>query len=277
MVNSSCLYNGLAFYINAHPDDWMLFKGNSYDDIIAQNSKIIIMTTTAGNAGYGYQYWMARELGQVNAIKTILKTNDVIQEQVNINTHIVQKYTIKNVRIYNFRLKEWAPENLRFNVSYNTAESVPQTYLNWDDFKKTINSVITIETDFSCIPHPWIAISHYDAMVNQGDHSDHHFTALAVKELNLINYNYELLLTYHMRNLPENFNDPLLIGKKNLIFSSYLQGKSQLHSDNDWLLNDYKEWNDFGKRYYPTQLGLVPCQLPTCSISATSLTTLGVP
>ena len=57
-------FEKISFYVVAHADDWQLFMHpNVHADFIAPQCKVVFIITTAGDAGKGERYWLAREEG----------------------------------------------------------------------------------------------------------------------------------------------------------------------------------------------------------------------
>src|SRR6266567_8097400 len=64
-----------SFYFVAHADDWQLFMDPEVGrDIADKECKVVIVHTTAGDAGLGESYWKARESA---AIESLLFRNSV--------------------------------------------------------------------------------------------------------------------------------------------------------------------------------------------------------
>lgn len=237
----------VAFYVQAHADDWQLFMSKNIEEEI-QFARIVIITLTAGDAGHGslqygkgkIPYYLAREKGAVYSSKftgDIMATevDDIPQcKMITINGHPIARYVYKN-KVVNYFLRipdglsgEGVPETgnqslakLK-NGSLKTIAAVDNStlYKGWNDLLLTLKSIIIAEKGND--EQVWINTHSSDLKFNEGDHSDHYATANAVHDAvnDLPWAGVVSWMGYRCRKLPPNLEPQELINASS-IFSAY--------------------------------------------------------
>jgi hypothetical protein len=189
----------LAVYVVAHPDDWQLFMSNdAYTDIQDENTKVVFILTTSGDASRytklkpDMNYTQGRERGVLNAIrfcgdiKTTLDSSCHTKHQI-INSKSILHYPYKNLKTYLLRLPDGCfstglnGESLEYlykqNISSISAIDSSATYNNWEEVVGIIRNIVKNEssnTEEIILHTPDI-----DESYNPNDHPDHRYTGLA--------------------------------------------------------------------------------------------------
>src|ERR671927_250369 len=78
-INAKPLFDvasGVAveFYVHAAAEDWQIFMGDKTVASLRAGTKVVIVHTTAGDAGKAAPYWQAREAGGVGSVYAVLGT-----------------------------------------------------------------------------------------------------------------------------------------------------------------------------------------------------------
>ncbi len=192
----------ISFYIVAHADDWQLFmQPNAYNDLVAANSKVIFIITTAGDAGAGEKYWRAREEGCKSSVRFCLAplanfaetsgTND-------LNTHTIHYWLANNASCYFLRLPDGNLDANGFSslgyqslhkfceglISTITAADNSTTYNSWQDFCSTLQSIILHESEGKS--NILVNYLNPDAGKNPNDHPDHIATGQAIQAMTIL-------------------------------------------------------------------------------------------
>ena len=190
-----------SFYIVAHADDWQLFMNpNAYLDLINEENKVVIIITTAGDAGLGLEYWSAREEGCKSSVRFCLAPYYPIREKEGmreINNHIISCWEANNVNCYFLRLPDGGLDGQGFEnnchqslrrlrsseiLSINTLDH-STLYRNWEDFYCTLNEIIVYESEG--ISNTWINYLNPELKNNLHDHPDHTATGNAVQAMDI--------------------------------------------------------------------------------------------
>lgn len=242
-----CGQDQVAFYVQAHADDWQLFMSKNIEEEV-KFARIVIITMTAGDAGHGslpygkgkIPYYLAREKGAVYSSKFVgdimaTEVDDIPQCKLSsINGHQIACYTYKN-RIVNYFLRlpdglsgEGVPETGHQSLTklknggLKTIAAVDNStlYKGWDDLLQTLKSIIIMERNND--EQVWINTHSSDLKFNYGDHADHYATARAVQEsveelpwAGIVSW-----MGYRCRKLPPNLKPQDLINASS-IFSAY--------------------------------------------------------
>jgi len=193
----------VSYYFAAHQDDWQLFMGShARADISTSNSKVVFVTLTAGDSGWGDSgysvtpYYRARENGSVKSAQFIANIgHGYVQLNKStriVNGHKILVYTYRNAVCYFLRLpggnqdgsgfagvdSSASLEKLRTGaITHITAVEHSTTYTSWNDFTNTLNAIIKFERGADT--QVWINIPSTDRNYNPGDHSDHYNTGYA--------------------------------------------------------------------------------------------------
>jgi hypothetical protein len=93
----------VVFYIGAHQDDWQLFMSpQAYTDLTAEESTVIFIYLTAGDAGADPSWRRGRSAGALSSTQfaTRQRIAPITPEQVTVPGHPLACYTIANTRSY---------------------------------------------------------------------------------------------------------------------------------------------------------------------------------
>jgi hypothetical protein len=197
MTNES--WAKIAFYIVAHADDFQIFMyPNIYNDLVTCNIKVVILVTTAGDAGFDEMYWASREEGCKSSVRFCLAPLKSLQESV-VNkrfiTHNITKWTTNNTSFYFLRLPDGNLDGSGFlrhsnqslsklrdgKISSIAAVDNSETYNSWSDFYSTLQTIIQYESGENqdvCINY-----LNPDTLENPSDHADHISTGQAVQDM----------------------------------------------------------------------------------------------
>ena len=202
-------FNKISFYVVAHADDWQLFmQPNVYRDVVAHGCKVVLIITTAGDAGMGDNYWPAREEGSKSSVRFCLASLSVFSEydgDKKFNNHCIHYWSAHNTTSYFLRLPDGNLDAngfptcnfqslLKFKLGQiNAINAIDNstTYPSWADLVTTIESIIDVESED--IPNRWIHYQNPDTTVNPNDHPDHIMTGRAIQSMTIITSLYQLL------------------------------------------------------------------------------------
>ncbi|KAF0700787.1 Aste57867_8740 [Aphanomyces stellatus] len=186
----------VAFYTTAHQDDHELFMSNNYHAGIADpNTKVVFVYTTAGDAGFGQKWRLARQLGTVAAstvwVDHIGRYNSkALQNVVQVADHRITRVSVGNVAHYFLCMREdngvdEAGVN-QFGLSelLNDKNAVPpmdqptEVYVNRAAFRRVVQAIFELEANG--VANVEI---HAQAQENVGDHALHIATGKLVEEI----------------------------------------------------------------------------------------------
>jgi LmbE family N-acetylglucosaminyl deacetylase len=194
-------FTKISFYIVAHADDWQLFmQPHAYNDLVAPQSKVVFIVTTAGDAGGNKSYWEAREEGMKSSIRFCLAPFNLteLSGTREINTHAINFSTINNVTNYFLRLPDGGLDSNGFLAQgYQSLSKLKSgqhgiisavdklaTYCNWSDFCATLQSIIVSES--RGITSVSINYLNPQLSANPNDHPDHIATGQAVQSMPIL-------------------------------------------------------------------------------------------
>ena len=226
-------FKEVSFYVVAHADDWQLFMNpNVYLDLINEENKVVIIITTAGDAGSNREYWTAREEGCKSSVRFCLAPHSPITEWTGtkeINQHVIPFWCANNVSCYFLRLPDGNLDGQGFSGNYYqslsrlrsletvtlTALDDSTTYRGWRDFYSTLNGVINYESKGS--GNIWINYLNPDSQHNHNDHPDHCATGLAVQAINILPHMQQALFSGYSCNGPEAISSVALFWKVGML------------------------------------------------------------
>ncbi|MCW3089345.1 MAG: GlcNAc-PI de-N-acetylase [Ferruginibacter sp.] len=195
-------FRKISFYVVAHADDWQLFMHpNVHTDLSDPQCKVVFIITTAGDSGFGENFWTAREEGSKSSVRYLLAPFAVLSEssgQKKFNQHSIYYWSLNNTTSYFLRLpdgnlngKGFPASNFqsltRFKTGQNDAIASldnSNNYLTWSDFVNTLESIISCESQG--IINRWINYLNPDLTNNPGDHPDHVATGQALQNISII-------------------------------------------------------------------------------------------
>ncbi len=257
-------FNEISFYIVAHADDWQLFMcPNVYNDIVAQQSKVIIIITTAGDAGLGEKFWKAREEGTKSSLEFCLSASGKFLSSGGVkifNEHSVNYWKINNATVYFLRLPDGGLDGNGFeasnfqslsklrseNIHSITATDHSTTYKNWQDFFTTLEKIIDDESNG--IEKKWLNYINPDATKNLNDHADHIATGHALQSMNIISQMQQALYTgYTVSSTNKKLNNAELFWKAGMFaayhkavfdYAAYSTLQENVNAYINWCLSD---------------------------------------
>lgn len=219
-VANAYTFNKVSFFVVAHQDDWQLFMGDvAYSEMQDPNNKVVIIYTTAGDAGSNippYFYSESRQQAAINSVIFAANSNKVMckppeKGKRNINGKQIDYFAYKNTVSYFLRLPDGDISQPGLMALYNhtgcsnTLTTPATTYSDWSDLVKTVRAIYTQEgaQDYNA----WLHCAETNAKLNPNDHSDHLRSSLAAQEAatNLIcnkNFYVEYYATKLKSNLP---------------------------------------------------------------------------
>ena len=252
-------FKEISFYIVAHADDWQLFMNpNAYLDLINEENKVVIIITTAGDAGSNPEYWAAREEGCKSSVRFCLAPHSLIREWAGtkeINHHVIAYWCANNVSCYFFRLPDGNLDGQGFASNYyqslsrfKSLETVTLTaldystvYRGWTDFCSTLNEIIGYES--KGLAHIRINYLNPNPQCNPNDHPDHCATGQAVQAMDILPQVQQVLFSGYGGNAHENIFPDILFWKAAML-AAYekavfdICGYSTLKED----VSQYIEW-----------------------------------
>lgn len=235
MVNKQ--FTEISFYVVAHADDWQLFmQPNACKDLVAPDSKVVFIITTAGDAGAAQTYWAAREEGLKSSIRFCLAPLATLSQYSGsreFNNYSIGCWSVNNAICYFLRLPDGNLDGNGFSayhyqslgklrsgqISTITAVDCSATYSSWFDFYTTLQKLIISESDN--ISNIWINYINPDTGTNPNDHPDHITTGQAVQSMtNISALKQALFVGYNVSNAPDNLHQNDLFWKAGM-FAAY--------------------------------------------------------
>jgi hypothetical protein len=192
----------ISFYVVAHADDWQLFMSpNAYHDLVAPQSKVVFIITTAGDAGGKSSYWGAREEGAKSSVRFCLAPLTALSQSTTtqqFNGHKIHRWSANNATCYFLRLPDGGLDSRGFpayhhqslsKLKYGQIDSITAvdnsaTYSGWSDFSMTLQEIVQAES--SGIASVWVNYPNPDLSANPDDHPDHIATGQAVQAMPII-------------------------------------------------------------------------------------------
>lgn len=196
-------FKRIAFYFIAHADDWQLFMTPEISQIIADKEcKVVIIHTTAGDAGKDEKYWNARELASIESLLFRVSVDPVLQQEertIRLGNKTITLFKANNCVMYFLRLPDGNYEGTGFSTylhqSLNkfrtglipTITSVDEksVYTNWEDLTLVLDNIIlselSTETGNVSKSQIHLNIPEPDLNLNHHTHNDHYNTALLVQ------------------------------------------------------------------------------------------------
>lgn len=259
-------FKEISFYIVAHADDCQLFmQPNIYNDLVATDSKVVCIITTAGDAGANKTYWAAREEGLKSSLRFCLAPLAALSQfsgTKRFNDHAINYWSVNNATCYFLRLPDGNLDGNGFSAQHYqsltrlkerqirtiTAVDNSATYSDWLALYTTLHRIILSES--YGMQNIWINYLNPDTRTNPNDHADHIATGQAIQAMPVISGLHQALFTgYNIGNGQENLHLTDLFWKIGM-FATYEKtvfdssGYSTLHEDIDtyqrWCLNSPK-------------------------------------
>jgi hypothetical protein len=214
-------FTTVSFYIVAHADDWQLFmQPNAYNHLTTPDNKVVIIVTTAGDAGAAETFWSAREEGMKSSLRFCIAPHQPIIESKGtrqINIHTLNYCSINNATCYFLRLPDGNLDGHGFSTygyqslyklktgELSTITAIDNSAIyNWPGFFNTLQDIIKLESEG--IMSIVINYLNPDKEANPNDHIDHIITGQAIQDIPIIKTLHQVLFVgYSVSN-----NEPTL-------------------------------------------------------------------
>jgi LmbE family N-acetylglucosaminyl deacetylase len=189
----------IVFYIGAHQDDWQIFMSpQAYTDLIAEDTTVVFIYTTAGDAGVEPNWRRGRSAGALSSIQFAKRQRieAMASDRVVVNGHPVACYSIANTRSYFLELPDGNMDGGGFPATGSQslqllhegkipsiAALVDQPayatyYTSWQDLVGTVRALLDQEAGEDIRSERLIHILD----PHESRHSDHKFTGIAVND-----------------------------------------------------------------------------------------------
>ncbi len=291
----------VAFYIHAHEDDWQLFMSPHLVQDVKSGKRVIVVYSTAGDAGQGTNYWNARE-ASAQASEQLASPCDGCHKAWTCSSqtfagHPVLRCACDAIVAYRMRGPDGRPNGtgytsnqceslvkLRCGIKTLTTVDHSTTYTSWKDFVQTLDAIIAFEGNGAEAVE--LHAPDFDPISNPGDHSDHVTTGTAVLEIfaahatnDPVGQPWSLTgyVDYDTRNRPENGSLEQVTSKAGTFLAydrTMWEEWNQGHGQGSTLCTSYKNYSSWLFGFYhrsvlPTSVAPAPnCPAAACSSSA---------
>jgi len=254
-------------YIAAHQDDWMLFGGeHAAQQLGAQDTPLLVIHTTAGDAGSSNGWWEARELATVMAVRRQIGNPPIRIRRPTVRGHDLQRYSCGHAVLYFLRCADGGKHGQGFPLHRSRSLSKLRDrgkslitvdgstrYSTWEDFCTTLAIIVARERRACRKPGAtWVHSADYEVTINPGDHADHKATADAVRRFAApAGYGRAWYITYFSRSLPPNLSPADAVGKFKLL-TAYGEELGSLHGGAPLGVTQAisEEWEWWGRQSY---------------------------
>ena len=257
----------VVFYIGAHQDDWQLFMSpQAYYDLVADDTTVIFIYTTAGDAGEDPGWRRGRSAGAISSIQFAkrLSLAAARPHPVDAQGHTIACYMIANTHSYYLDLPDGNGDGAGFAATGHQslerlqAGSIPfiaalvdqpdydTSYHSWQDLVATIQALLTLEAgdgSGECMVHI------LDPRVSR--HSDHRLTGVAVQEAIAGDARFRLAM-YEEYIIPD--KDANVHGKDLILKSGLYLFYAQTAFEYSGVTEHFDDWHlSFIPRQYRTE------------------------
>jgi GlcNAc-PI de-N-acetylase len=271
-------FTSLAFYVGAHQDDWLLFRGNAASrDLANASGKVVFVYATAGDAGQTNGWWEARERGAVAAVRRGVGAAPLTIDVARVNGHPIVRYTCGNSVSYFLRLPDGkylagtgypaynneSLSQLRDSGKPMTAVDKSTTYQSWKDFVQTLQAIMEHErSPMPAASHPAVNAPDYfgsdnsrqdcssSDTCNRCDHPDHIAVGQALRQFVAGTYNRTWWVGYETQDRPENLAGADFARKGELFFAYASAVENETMLNGKPARPDLQEWRNWGARDY---------------------------
>ncbi len=200
----------VEFYAVGHADDWQLFMNPDVHAATVAGTKVVILHTTAGDAGSGtgsngrpVPFYLAREEGALRAVRFMVNTGGSRNRgphpesgnSITLNGHDIPRFEYENTVVYFLRLPDGNPGGSGYGGTGNQslqrlfhgeiaaidAVDDSTSYFGWSDLTDTLRAIVDHERNGS--DQFRFNLPDTDSDQNPGDHSDHLHTAYAMEDV----------------------------------------------------------------------------------------------
>jgi LmbE family N-acetylglucosaminyl deacetylase len=189
----------VVFYVGAHQDDWQLFMSpQAYTDLVAEDTTVIFIYTTAGDAGVDAGWRRGRSAGALSSIQFAKRQPiaAVSPQRVVVNKHPIACYTIANTHSYYLDLPDGNMDGGGFPATGSQSlqqlyegripaisalvdqPSLATDYASWQDVVTTLRALLDRERGDDQNREHLVHI----LAPHESRHSDHKFTGVAVRD-----------------------------------------------------------------------------------------------
>lgn len=206
-------------YLHAHQDDWQLFMGDHTNASVQSGRRVVLIYTTAGDAGRGSTYWHAREAAAQASADAITPAGTWACATATVNAHPIRRCAKGNLIAYSMRLPDGNADTgtgfgygslllLRDSSRALTAIDSSTTYPTWVDFYTTVGAIITAESQDVAESVVTLNAPDYDKTYNPDpEHKDHRATADAARAaLGTHAWPQVWYVDYDIKNRPANLS-----------------------------------------------------------------------
>lgn len=271
-------WDSTSFYVVGHQDDWQLFMNpDTYADAMQENTKMVFIYTTAGDAGRrsmrpGSSYILARENGVNRAVRFMSDVGttthkDTFTGYTRVKGHLIHSVKYGNTVSYYLRLPDGNDGSgfdgtslqrlYQGEIPELKAVDSSATYVGWQDLQDTIKAIMKFEAQTT--GGLTLNIAETDTDLNPGDHSDHRMTSLLAEQVTAGARCFErkYFQTYHTANMPVNMTPDELMNHAAL-FAVTESGRADGGFPGSWETG-HKAW--LGKHYVRVEPALEgpPC------------------
>ncbi|MDB5279583.1 MAG: hypothetical protein JWR61_4538 [Ferruginibacter sp.] len=223
-----------ALYIIAHSDDWQLFMmPNILNELLDPACKIVLIITTAGDAGLSDSFWKAREEGSNSSIRFCHAAFSIIEESTGFklyNGRTINYSVINNTTSYFLRLPDGGLNGDGFAYSnYKSISKLEQgsiheieaidgsaIYYGWTDLVNTIATIINTESEKNA--NCTLNYLNPSNIENPNDHPDHGSTGRAVQAGKISSFlKQRLYVGYSLTNSAELLTNEDLFWKSGMM------------------------------------------------------------
>jgi LmbE family N-acetylglucosaminyl deacetylase len=257
----------VVFYIGAHQDDWQLFMSpQAYHDLVADDTTVIFIYTTAGDAGEAPEWRRGRSAGAISSIQ-FAKRQPITAAKpapVEVHGHTLPCYTIANTRSYYLDLPDGNMDGRGFPTSGRQSlqqlheggiaaidaladEAVyATTYPSWQKLVATLRALMDTEMA-DAAGEQYVHI--LDPRVSR--HSDHRLTGMAVSEAVAGDARYRLAM-YEEYIIPD--KEPNVSGLDLVLKSGLYLFYAQTAFEYSGMVQHFDDWHlSFLPRQYRTE------------------------
>ncbi len=257
-----------VFYIGAHQDDWQLFMSpQAYTDLIADDTTVVFIYTTAGDAGVDPNWRRGRSAGALSSIQFAKRQRieAIVADQVVVNGHPLQCYTIANTRSYFLDLPDGNSDGSGFPATGSQSlqrlyeGSIPSIaaivdqpeyathYRSWQDLVGTVRALLDREAGGDTRAERLVHILD----PNESQHSDHKFTGIAVSDAIVGTARYRLAI-YEEYVIPD--KEPNVSGVDLVVKAGLYLFYAQTAFEYSGKVEQFDDWHlSFVPRQYRTQ------------------------
>ena len=258
----------VVFYIGAHQDDWQLFMSpQAYTDLIAEDTRVVFIYTTAGDAGAESSWRRGRSAGALSSIQFAKRQRiaALAPDPVVVNGHSLPCYTIANTRSYFLDLPDGNMDGSGFSSTGSQSlqrlfeGSIPSlaalvdqpmyatNYTSWQDLVGTLQALLDREAEEDIRSQRLVHI--LDPQVSR--HSDHKFTGIAVSDAIAGAARYSLAM-YEEYRIPD--KEPNVSGVDLVVKAGLYLFYAQTAFEYSGEVQQFDDWHlSFLPRQYRTQ------------------------